>query len=118
LKSPIVHAFRGKEHVGMDTRLMCTGFGSAFSSALCHARLRHPPDLGTDFRIASSIRWCGVRIAQVDVGRTNRRRAPVISAWWATFARLLKVFALVTMTRDAPISTGRLTLPQGPQRSR
>jgi pyruvate dehydrogenase (quinone) len=75
LKAPIVHAFRGKEHIEWDnpfdvgmTGLI--GFSSGYYAMLdCDVLLM----LGTDFPYRQFYpRGAGVRIAQVDAARKYR----------------------------------------------
>ena len=105
LKAPIVHAFRGKEHVEWDnpydvgmTGLI--GFSSGYYAMRdCDVLLM----LGTDFPYRQFYpRGAGVRIAQVDLRAENiGRRAPSISASSATFARRLQaLLPLIEEKRD------------------
>jgi pyruvate dehydrogenase (quinone) len=105
LKAPIVHAFRGKEHVEWDnpfdvgmTGLI--GFSSGYYAILdCDILLM----LGTDFPYRRFYpRGTGVRIAQVDV-RSEQigRRAPVdLGVVGDVRATIESVLNLITEKRD------------------
>src|SRR5712672_2121366 len=105
VKAPIVHAFRGKEHVEWDnpfdvgmTGLI--GFSSGYYAMLdCDVLLM----LGTDFPYRQFYpRGAGVRIAQVDVRPEQiGRRAPVdLGVVGDVRATIESVLPLIKKTRD------------------
>jgi len=104
VKAPIVHAFRAR-----TCRVGTTRFDVGMTGLIGSRRATTPADcdillmLGTDFPYRQFYpRGAGVRIAQVDMRPEQMAAARrSISAWSATFARLLKtVLPLISKERD------------------